>query len=179
MRGGGGVEKALVQVLDEDGCVIGWAIQVTGGGLTCAECTDDDLSVAGDLAVAEDINATGNITGEVITSSSLYTGATFYQHTGTGGFLQTTLTGIDTTAQIFIPDVVGDVTQYVRLDALISNGTARAFLGFGLQHGGAVTQNLVAGSETFQFRLNADGSVDVRRTAGALNGTAIFRAMWI
>ena len=98
---------------------------------------------------------------------------------GTGGFLFGSRTAIGTTAQTIIPDGTGDVTRVVRIEAFASNGTATAYGAFTLTQGGTMSQNLLAGSDTYQVRLNADGSLDVRRTAGTNAGTLIVRAMWL
>ena len=151
-RGGGGVEKALVQTFDENDCVDGWAIQVTGldaasVGLECFSCLDEN--------------------------NTLVTGNTFFAH-GSSLAAHVHTTGIDTTA---IPILGAATRQFLRVDALITNGTVRTFLAFSLQPGGTLTQNLATGAETFQYRLNGDGSFDVRRTAGALTGESIVRIL--
>lgn len=96
---------------------------------------------------------------------------------GIAGHLFASYSGVSATARTILS--ASAVTQYVRIDALASNGTARAFLGFGLQPGGTTTQNLATGGDTWQFRLNGDGSVDVRRTAGSGSGTVVVRVMWV
>lgn len=98
---------------------------------------------------------------------------------GVGGNLFATITGINATAQPLIAAGAESIAQIVRVDALVSNGTARTFLGFTLTVGGITTQNLSTGGDTWQFRLNLDGSLDLRRTAGSGTGTALVRAMWL
>ncbi len=97
---------------------------------------------------------------------------------GAGGFLFTSRSGVGTTASVIIANGTGDVTQMVRVEAIVSNGAAVAYSTFGLTIGGVVTQNVTVGSDTYQFRLNGDGSLDVRRTAGSNAGKAVVRAMW-
>lgn len=99
-------------------------------------------------------------------------------HDGTGGWLHVTKTDITGTAQVLVANAVGDVANYARVDTILSDGTARSYQSFSLEQGGAMTQTFTLGSTNYQFRLNADGSLDVRRTAGAANGTAICRIMW-
>lgn len=97
---------------------------------------------------------------------------------GVGGFLFGSRTGIAATAQIIIPNGTGDVTRLVRGEAVVSNGTAAAYSAFTLAIGGATTQNVTVTPDTYQFRLNGDGSLDVRRTVGSDAGSAVIRAMW-
>jgi hypothetical protein len=96
---------------------------------------------------------------------------------GIGGHLNLSRTAIGAAAQILLP--AGTVTALARLDAIVSNGSVRGYVGFSLVVGGTTSQNLVTGSDTWQFRLNANGSVDVRRTAGSGSATAYVRAMWM
>ena len=97
---------------------------------------------------------------------------------GTGGFLFGSRSAIGATATVIIPNGTGDVTLMVRVEAIVSNGATAAYSAFGLTLGGVVTQNVTVGSDTYQFRLNSDGSLDVRRTAGSNAGKAVVRAMW-
>lgn len=98
---------------------------------------------------------------------------------GVAGHLHATHTGIGVTARVLIAAGAGSVAELVRVEAIVSNGSARAFAVATLQHGGTTTQNATTGSDTWQFRLNANGSVDVRRTAGSGTATVIVRAMWL
>ena len=98
---------------------------------------------------------------------------------GLGGQVNLSRTGINATAQTIIPAGAGSVTALVRIDAIVNNGTARTFIGFSLTVGGTTTQNASTGSDTWQFRLNANGSVDVRRTAGTGTANVCVRAMWM
>jgi hypothetical protein len=98
---------------------------------------------------------------------------------GTGGFLVASRTAIGTTAQVIIPDDTGDVTKTVRIEALVTNGTATTYSNFTLAQGGSMAQNVIAGSETFQIRLSSNGSLDIRRTVGTNAGAALVRAMWL
>jgi len=98
---------------------------------------------------------------------------------GLGGQINRAHTGINATAQMIIPAGAGSVATLVRLDILLTNGTVRTYLGFTLTVGGTSTQNLNTGSDTWQFRLNGNGSVDVRRTAGTGTANAYVRAMWM
>lgn len=96
---------------------------------------------------------------------------------GVAGHIFTSQSGVTSTARVFV--AAGAVTQFARLDVLISNGTTRSFLAFNLQVGGTTTQGISTGSDTWQVRLNGDGSLDVRRTAGSGTATVVVRCMWI
>lgn len=100
-------------------------------------------------------------------------------HDGTGGFLVVSKSGITGTAKTLIPDGSGDVTKLVRLSAITHNGTTVNYTAFSLDIGGTTTQNVTISSDTYQYRLNANGSLDVRRTAGSNNGTCHVTAQWI
>jgi hypothetical protein len=99
-------------------------------------------------------------------------------HDGTGGFLWATRAGIGAAAQLLVPNGAGDATLMARMEALVSNGSQGAFAAFTLD---AVTPayTVAVGSDGYQFRRNADGSLDVRRTAGSSAGTAVVRALWV
>jgi len=179
--GGGGAERALVQTLDEDGCVTGWAIQVTGDFAVSDPLAigEIDAPSASGLLLADDSGTPGLFVedgGEVGIGHVSPMGALDVRD-AIGGHIFSTRTAIDTTAQLLLE--VGAVTQYIRCDAIVSNGTTRGYLGFALQMGGTITQNVATSPDTYQIRLNVDGSVDVLRTAGSNLGTIVFRAMWI
>lgn len=59
-----GVEKALVQVLDGDGCVIGWALQTTGGGGAAGSIPAGTNNI-GDVDIASALPAGTNNIGDV------------------------------------------------------------------------------------------------------------------
>ncbi len=98
---------------------------------------------------------------------------------GVGGFLFGSRSAIGATAQVIIADGLGDVSKILRVEAFISNGTVAGYNAFTLTLGGTTVQSVNSGSDTYQFRLNSDGSVDVRRTAGSNAGTVVVRAMWL
>lgn len=119
-----------------------------------------------------------------LTNAGLGIGVTSAQgrlhvHDGEGGFLFASKTAIGATAQVIVPNGAGDVTALVRIEAIVGNGSSTAFLAFSLDAGGVTTQNATLGGDTYQFRLNADGSVDIRRTAGSSAGKVTLRAMWV
>lgn len=119
-----------------------------------------------------------------LTNTGLGIGVTAAQgrlhiHDGEGGSLFVSKTGIGATAQTLIANGAGDVTSLVRLEAIVGNGVSRLFTAFTLEQGGVTTQNVTLGGDTYQFRLNADGSLDVRRTAGSNAGRVTVQALWV
>lgn len=101
-------------------------------------------------------------------------------HESGGRTLFTTIVGItDVSAKIIIPDDdATDVKQHVFIQTIVTtNNPASNYAEFSLVQGGTMTSNVVA-SSTYRFRLNADGSVDVQRTAGFDTGRAVIWAMW-
>lgn len=100
-------------------------------------------------------------------------------HDGDGGDLFVSKSAIATTAVTLIPNGTGDVTGMIHIDAIVGNGSARTWVTCTLELGGTTTQNVTLGSDTYQFRLNADGSLDVRRTAGSNAGKVTLRALWV
>lgn len=146
-----GIERAIIPVYGEDGCVEGWALQVVG-----------------DLGIPE------NLSAETLALSD-----SFIQSSEDGGFMTLSIPAIEAVPIVIIPDSPSDVKHVMRGELVISNGTASTFLGFTLTQGGIVTQNMTAGSETIQVKLNANGSVEVVRTAGTLPVKASVRIMWL
>lgn len=98
---------------------------------------------------------------------------------GMAGHLFASYTGVTATPQVIVAAGTYGVTEMARLDTMVSNGTGRAQLAFALQHGGVMTQNLVTGSDIWQFRLNGNGSIDLRRTTGTGTAVAVVRVMWM
>lgn len=96
---------------------------------------------------------------------------------GTGRTLIGSKTAITGTAQTIIPDGTGDVTKLLRYEAICSNGSTHASGVGTLPLSG--TGDITCGSDTYQLRVNANGSVDIRRTAGSTNGTATYRLIWL
>ncbi len=99
-------------------------------------------------------------------------------HDGSGGLLFATRSGINATAQTIVPNGAGDVTTLARVEALVSNGSAALYAAFTLD-AAAPVYTVAVGSDGYQFRRNADGSLDVRRTAGTNAGTAALRLLWM
>lgn len=97
-------------------------------------------------------------------------------HDGTGGFGFFTKTGINTTAQVIIPNGAGDVVYGVYLQYVLYCSTGSVQQYTGLVPGGNLT--VVLGANSFSLRCNADGSLDVRRTAGSADGILSITCVW-
>lgn len=101
-----------------------------------------------------------------------------HAYDGNGGFLFVSKTAIDGTAQVLIPNGAGDVVSVLRASFVwvassggASGGTVNILPG--------ANNDIVSSSPDFlNLRVNADGSVDVRRTGGALTYTVIFSLLW-
>lgn len=101
-------------------------------------------------------------------------------HDGTGGFIFASKTAIDGTAQVIVPNGTGDVTK--RLYATYAGGssvgtTFSGSAGF-VPSSDIDIYNDGIGTNILKLRVNADGSVDVRRTAGTSTYTASFWLVW-
>jgi hypothetical protein len=86
-------------------------------------------------------------------------------------------TGIDGTAQTIVANGSGDVTQVLMAWGIVSDGTNRhSYDGTPLLPG--TESSRVVGTSTYALRVNADGSIDVRRTAGASAGKVALLLIW-
>lgn len=96
---------------------------------------------------------------------------------GVGRTLISSKANITGTAQTIVPNGTGDVTKLLRYEIICSNGTNHTSAAGAVAISGTV--DVTCGSDTYQLRVNADGSVDIRRTAGSTNGTATYRLLWL
>lgn len=96
---------------------------------------------------------------------------------GAGGSLVASRTNVGATAQVIIPNGAGDVAKLARVEAIASNGTASGSGAGVLGPGSALA--VTAGADVYELRVNADGSLDVRRTAGTNPGTVVVRVLWM
>jgi hypothetical protein len=101
-----------------------------------------------------------------------------HAHDGVGGFLFGTVTGINSTTPIVIlANGAGDVVRGLAGQYVVTDGTTTV--------GGTLTMllgdvvNVVAGTVTVRFTLNANGQVDVRRTGGTGTGTVALQMVWL
>lgn len=97
-----------------------------------------------------------------------------YTANGSCGFF--TKTGINTTPQEIIPNGSFDVTKILRFTATMSTSGGTASAVGGLTPG--ASQAFTCGSDTFNLRVNANGSVDVVRTAGSNAGQLAVFLVW-
>jgi hypothetical protein len=142
---------------------------------------DGDLrfSTADGQALAERmVISSGGLVGIWGPGAAFAPQGVLHVHDGVGGFLCATRTAIGAAAQVLLPNGAGDVALLARVEALVSNGSQAAFAAFTLD-AAAPTYSVAVGADAYQFRRNADGSLDVRRTAGSSAGTALVRALWM
>lgn len=100
-------------------------------------------------------------------------------HDGTGGFLFTTKTAIDGTAQTIVPNGTGDVLYRLHVDYVIRLSSGAVGSGIVEISNGGDTGFYDIGGETYNLRVNADGSVDIRRTAGSTTATFAATLVWL
>ena len=88
--------------------------------------------------------------------------------------------GIDGTATVVIPDGTGDVTDAARVTAIVLNeidGTTQTFEGE--VHNSANVNIFSNVGDVVNLRVNADGSMDVRRTGGTDTYTVTLNIHWM
>lgn len=100
-------------------------------------------------------------------------------HDGTGGFLFVTKTAIDGTAQTLIPNGSGDVLYRLHVDYVIRLSSGAVSSGIVEISNGGNTGFHDIGGETYNLRVNADGSADIRRTAGSTTATFAATLVWL
>lgn len=102
-----------------------------------------------------------------------------HAHDGTAGFLFVSKTAINGTAQTIIPNGTGDVTLHLRYDIGLTDSAGTTTGSSGTLAGPSTSVTLsTSGGNTVDLRVNADGSVDIRRTAGSLTFTATLTLHW-
>lgn len=117
------------------------------------------------------LNATGFGVGVAAPQGRLHT------FDGAGGFLIASRTSITGTAQALIATGAGSVTALARVEAIVSNGSSTVYDAFTLS--GVSTYTVTIGADSYQFRRNVDGWLDVRRTAGSNAGAVTARVLWV
>lgn len=103
--------------------------------------------------------------------------ARLHSYTGVSGMLHWSGSNGSGTATVIHPNTTGDVANYVLFLYVMNNAGTRAANVTGLANGASTA--IVCGSGTWTFRVNADGSFDVRRTAGSGTATIAVLALWI
>lgn len=103
----------------------------------------------------------------------------FHVHDGTGGALFVTKTGIGTTAQVLIANGTGDVTKVARVQYAVEHSGGNSSVGYVdlVVSSGDVAVYINSGN-TLSMRVNADGSMDARRTAGSGTFTLVAWVVW-
>lgn len=97
---------------------------------------------------------------------------------GRGGFAEAT--DVAATAQILVPDDPYDITQISRIMyAMVDSGGNTRAGEVTLAPGDSTTIVLSVGVSAFNLRCNANGSLDIRRTLGALTGNISIFSVWL
>lgn len=95
------------------------------------------------------------------------------------GFAIVEVEDIDTTAQVIISDSDYDVRVVLRYTAAVRESTGGVNTATGQLVPGGTANIYSDGVDTCQLRLNIDGSLDVRRTAGAATFNVHLMLNWI
>lgn len=97
---------------------------------------------------------------------------------GRSGFAEAT--NITGTAQVLIQNDAYDITQIVSGFIVIYDSTFGVTSStFSLNHTFPTSLTLSISTTNYALRLNADGSLDIRRTAGASTASVAINAVWI
>lgn len=96
-----------------------------------------------------------------------------------GGWRIVARANIGATAVVLLPDGANDALYRVRASFVIrlSSGAASSGAVDVANSGNANVYD--SGGETYNLRVNADGSVDVRRTAGSTTARIIVEMIWL
>lgn len=92
------------------------------------------------------------------------------------GFIHWEYDGLDATARTIIPNGAGDVIYGISFLYVVRDSAGGIITG---QSGTGTTVNLSTGSGTIQVRINGDGSLDVRRTAGSVTFKVAFYILFM
>lgn len=102
-----------------------------------------------------------------------------HAHDGIGGMLFVSKSAVAATAVVLIPNGTGDVVIGARATCVVKPSTGTAQTGtIEVLNGASSNIFNVGGTEILTLRVNADGSLDVRRTAGTLTYTVSIHVVW-
>lgn len=103
-----------------------------------------------------------------------------YDGASKGSSIFTTKTAVAGTAVIIVANGTGDVTTILRASVITKPSTGTAQTG-SVQLLNNSSTNIFndGGTDIVELRVNADGSLDVRRTAGSLTYTVVIDAIWL
>lgn len=101
-----------------------------------------------------------------------------HAHDGTGGMLFVSKTAIAGTAIVLIPNGTGDVVTISRTTYTVKPSSGTAVSGTVELLNNASAAIFTSGSDILTLRVNADGSMDVRRTGGSLTYTVTLHIIW-
>lgn len=101
-----------------------------------------------------------------------------HAHDGTGGMLFVSKTAIAGTAIVLIPNGTGDVVTISRTTYTVKPSSGTAVSGTVELLNNASAAIFTSGSDILTLRVNADGSMDVRRTGGSLTYSVTLHIIW-
>jgi hypothetical protein len=99
-------------------------------------------------------------------------------HDGVGGMLFVSKTAVAATAVTLIANGTGDVTAGLRFQGVVVTSGGDVDQPSGSMGVGDDVAIYEDGSDTLHLRVNANGSVDVRRTGGSLTYTVVLFLVW-
>lgn len=169
-----GFEEGATRIMTIDGGNVGILVNPALTPLQVHVGTNQNLGVA--LATDTTITAFNDTGASNVPLRIAATQTRFVLPSG--GSMFVTKSAVSSTPVEIIPNAAGDVTRALTTigNAIGSSGTAFSLFNSVLTPGAANTQN--NGAESFRVRVNADGSVDVTRTAGVETYTVALLCIW-
>lgn len=97
---------------------------------------------------------------------------------GVGGSLVWSYAGLDGTLRSILLDGTGDVTARIRWDYVVHDSAGNTAHGT-LSAPPGTTRTITVGANTVTIYINANGSVEIQRTAGTDTIDVIFKMFWL
>jgi hypothetical protein len=95
-----------------------------------------------------------------------------------GGFLIWEYDGLDATVRTVVPNGAGDCLYRLQVTWVFRNSAGVVVSGsIGVSNGGSTSPTV--GTDTVRIRVNADGSIDVARTAGTNTIKVLLHLLWL
>lgn len=190
MPNGGSAALDRMEIKQDGATRIGRSLVV---GNLLSSPADNELWTDGDIRCATGLvagsTATDPAAGEVLATTRLKAGSvadstdgttSLRTYTAAGSSIVWTYAGLDGTARTVIPDGAGDVTALLAVEAVIKPSTGTTTYDAARLAPGAAARTIYDdGTNRCAITVNADGSVQVQRTAGTVTFTIIINATWI
>lgn len=100
-------------------------------------------------------------------------------HDGTGGWIFSTKTAVNTTPQFIVPDGTGDVVRGLFFISVVMPSSGSVFMTSNAIANGGNVDIYNSGGNVLNLRCNANGSVDVRSTSGAATYSVSLHMVWL